>query len=153
MALPDLILNSSFGDFSDFQNAVYTRFCSDFCGKPKPEFCGRKLVYSQDKIIGKCSRFWHIVSTGSVEADREVDLSRCERIAWVRYMIDNRLTGEFAYWEAEKRLLIATRDFDYLVVLQSAKNVVILITAYVKEYQNGRDQLRRQYEAATVKRA
>jgi hypothetical protein len=60
-------------------------------------------------------------------------------------MIDNRLSGEFAYWRFEKRLIIATRDFGFLVVIQEARNVVLLITAYCKNQRNAREQLERQY--------
>jgi hypothetical protein len=151
MALPNLLDISAYGDFSDYQNAVYACFCASFCGKPSPLFCGRKLVFSRDKIEGKCSRFWHIVTAGKVENERQADLDRYARIAWIRPMIDYRLSGEFAYWRFEKRLIVATRDFGYLVVMQEAKNVVILVTAYCKHQKNAREQLERQYNSVLAK--
>jgi len=149
MPLPPLFeLHECAGDFAAYVDRVYAAFCADFSFGHRPKFDGKPLIVDWTLIDGKCKRFWHMVSEGQIEDARTISLERCARLTWVRYMIDNRASGEFAYWRTGTRLLIATREFDYLVVLEGQKKVVILLTAYLVEHQNRRDQLRRQYEQA-----
>lgn len=149
MPLPPLLeLHASGGDVAAYLDAVYARFCADFLERPRPDFDGRSFLIDRALVDGKCARFWHMITEGEVEANRIPAMRRCERIAWARHMIDNRESGEFAYWRTGTKLLIATRDFSYLVVLKGQKRVVILITTVFKESRNRRDQLRRQYEQA-----
>lgn len=150
--MPDILsLDAYGGDYLAYQEAVYARFCADFCGCAAPDFCGRYFLIDREKVDGKCKRFWHLVSDGNIEEERIPDLRRCERIAWVRHLIDNRWSGEFAYWRTEKKLLIALRDFSYVVVLKGDRKVVVLITAFPIERNHRSIKLRTEYHRADEK--
>ena len=63
-------------------------------------------------------------------------------------MLENRASGEFAYWRNGSRLIIATWDFSYLVVLERRTRVVILITAYIRPQRHSQAKLKKQYGQA-----
>ena len=51
---------------------------------------------------GKEAGFWHCVSEGSDEEERIPDLRRCERIAWVRSLIEHAGAPGVDVWVARK---------------------------------------------------
>ncbi|MFM5477851.1 hypothetical protein ACET81_18225 [Aeromonas veronii] len=101
--LPDLILmTASGGDWGRFFSAVYAAFEQDFVLN-KPEFRGKRLgLKRHPEYAGKSATFWHMISTGEVEAEREPDLRRCERIRWPKPIIENDSDPELKVW-AEPR--------------------------------------------------
>ena len=101
--LPDLILmTASGGDWGRFFSAVYAAFEQDFVLN-KPEFRGKRLgLKRHPEYAGKSATFWHMISTGEVEAEREPDLRRCERIRWPKPIIENDSDLALKVW-AEPR--------------------------------------------------
>ena len=88
--LPDLILLSDFqGNAIAYLEAVYQQFEQDFI-KSRPKLNGLPVqVYINPKEDNKASSYWHITHEGEVESERIFAARRCERIAWVRAIIEN----------------------------------------------------------------
>jgi hypothetical protein len=53
----------------------------------------------RSEAAGRCASFWHLTQQ-AVEEDRTPDLRRCERIRWVRWVIENAPThAEIDEWQ------------------------------------------------------
>jgi hypothetical protein len=90
---PNLLLFESFsGDWKAYEAELYRVFLFDIAKAGlqlhgAPVNC-RRIPEAQ----GRWASFWHLVQEGPVENDRLPDLRRCERIRWVRWMIENAST-------------------------------------------------------------
>jgi hypothetical protein len=114
----------------------------------------RVLVFRNPEHKGKCAGFWHCTSVADPDsADRIPDLRRCERIRWIRALLVAP-SAEVRTWEEsprgrDRRFVIATPEFDFLVVLRLMKaGLVQLVTAYHVEWEGRRAKYRREYEQA-----
>jgi len=86
-----------------------------------------------------------------VEDDRTPDLRRCERIRWVRWMIENGVAHpEIHEWQntrgTEVNTLLWYRE-EYLVVLAQRRDYWLLKTAYSTDQSGRIRQLRRERDA------
>ncbi len=93
--------------------------------------------------------FWHIISTGLSEEDREPDLQRCERIRWVGWIIQNIETSDDLSWWENKRgsnthIVLLWENKRYVVILAKRKNYYLLKTAYPIQSQNKIEKLKRE---------
>lgn len=144
--LPPLIRLTEFGgDYAKYEEAIFERFNRDF-KKPFATIDGREVrfAYANPRDpSGRDSCFWHLISKGTGkfdkagEEERETKLDRCERIGWIRKIVERlRQSGVAAGWEVrkgKKRLLIALDDFSYVVILEARGKPpthYFLITAY-----------------------
>lgn len=149
--LPSLIyLNDYQGDFSTYIEAVYNHFKADFIDtsvifegtpirlKRHPQFQNKEYV------------FWHLTSEGKIEDQRTPDLRRCERIRWIRAIIDNSTDSAVRRWEnqrrGDRRICLWLEEEDYLVVLAIRSGYTLLWTAYMTNRQHTRQKLRKEYE-------
>lgn len=155
--LPPLLEYAAFGgDYPRFFDAVYARFSADFITS-KPTVKNRRFALKRHpEFEGKSATFWHLVSSGSVEADREPDLRRMEAIPWVRPIIERMGSGDVHCWltdrKGETRILVSLLDYSYLVILAERGDTaggrfVMLWTAYFVEHENQRRRLQREHEA------
>lgn len=148
--LPPLItLSDHDGKFDPFLEAVYKAFCDDFVHS-KPSYDGKPFGLKKHPIeLNKEATFWHVVSQGSTEADRNICLQRCERIRWPRPIIEAAMSGKVRIWKnsrrSEDRIVLAVDDFSYVVVLAERAAFVLLWTAYIVEQDHSRRQ--KEYEA------
>lgn len=100
---------------------------------------------------GKHYGFWHITSEGEVEEEREPDLRRCERIRWVKWLIENVDNfDEISCWE-EKRsnkleIVIWLEVEQYVVILSERRDYWLLKTAYLAIKSRKIKQLKRNRE-------
>lgn len=153
--LPPLIEYAAFsGDYGQFLDAVYARFCDDFV-KTKPAFPKRRFALKRHPLtLGKEATFWHLVSSGPVEDERLPDLRRMECVPWVRPIIERVGTDEVRTWMSsrgtEPRISVALPDFSYLVVLadrgdDQSGRYVLLWTAFLIEHGNQRRRREKEY--------
>lgn len=135
--LPVLILLEAYGgDWRRFIDAVYAVFHRDFIAL-QPQYQGKWVRCRRDPIYdGKEAGFWHCTSEGPDEADRAPDLRRCERIAWVRAVIENSVDALIDVWVRDDgrkgRAAHIWFNEEFLVVLgerQSGKRYQ-LVTAF-----------------------
>ncbi len=150
--LPSLVLMQEYeNNWEQYLDAIYRLFCRDFV-HPKPKFEQKPFRLKRHPLQqGKEATFWHIISEGEVESERVPDLRRCERILWPRVIIENMASNNVKCWRNERkgegRIVIATLDFSYVVILADRGAYVLLWTAYCVERTHQRRKLQREYEA------
>jgi hypothetical protein len=155
--LPELLrLEDSSGNWKDYVERLHRQFLTDFVAS-KPDWHGKRVgLKNHPEYDGKSATFWHMISEGSVEADRTPDMRRCERIAWPRPMMDEfddaapGTTGCQALWwtelrGTETRYHLAPDDFSYVVVVADRGAFVLPWTAYYVEHAHRREKLRKKW--------
>lgn len=155
--LPPLVLMADFGNsWQPFIDSVYAVFCADFVTS-QPRLNGLWVRHRRDPIYdGKEAGFWHCVSEGKTEDERLPDLRRCERIRWLRALIEHSTDERVDIWENERsgdrRVLIWFNE-EYLVVLgyrerqRDGFHYYMLLTAYTTPETSRREKLRKERKA------
>ncbi|MFA5010072.1 MAG: hypothetical protein WC553_02480 [Patescibacteria group bacterium] len=148
--LPAIVeLGEHSGNWDKYIDAIYAHYCKDFVAS-KPLFRGLPVVSRfAPPLNGKGITFWHLVSEGKTEATRIPDLRRCERVCWVRPMIEN--SASLKVWEVKRKdklhVCIALSDWSYVVVLAPRnKGYFVLLTAYTVEYDHRKRRLEAECE-------
>lgn len=150
--LPELILLDDYdGDWSAYIDDVYKAFHNNFIVS-KPNYKGRPVaVRREPRDQGKEAGFWHATSQGQTEWERTPDIRRCERIKWIRRLIECTEKEKVRTWEtirgADRRIIISLPDFSYIVVLAIRKTYTIFVTAFFVEYENRRRKFKREWVA------
>ena len=99
----------------------------------------RQRFFPSDE--GKAFTFWHMVTTGDLEAERTPDEKRCERIGWVAWTIANaKADPSISWWENTRRsntnVVLWLPDQSYAVILSKRTGYYVLTSAYeVKEHR------------------
>lgn len=156
--LPDLMLLSDCGgDWIAYLDALHRAFEQDFIHS-KPRWMNKRVgLKRHPEHDGKSATFWHMISEGNSEADRTPDFRRCERIRWPRPMMDDHdgLSPDKSQarllWWAEKRrnetrILLALKDFSYVMVVADRGDFVLPWTAYYVDREHRRRKLRQRFE-------
>ncbi len=138
------------GNWNKYLDALYGKFKTDFIDT-KPCFHGTKLGLKRHPLSeGKEATFWHLISGGKDEATREIDIRRCERVAWARAVIDNAGDPSIREWKNERkggqRICLWLEDHEYLVVLADRGSYLLPWTAYLVTRPHGKRRLRREYD-------
>ena len=154
--LPKLVLlKDSDNDWNRYLESIYGIFRADFI-EQKITFDGRRVGLKRHPIeSGKESTFWHFISDGETEADREINLRRCERIGWPRAIIDNCNDGCLKTWSeyrgTELRIHIWCETAEYLLVLADRREYVLPWTAYPVYQRHAQKKLLTRWKNATEK--
>jgi len=148
--LPDLIELEDFsGDWQRYEDEVYAKFYTDFV-ESKPIFQSMPVYIKRELVKGKERGFWHCIQEGKVEKERTPNLRRCERITWIRALIENADDPLIKKWPKRKkgkiRFSIWLEEADYLVILEKRSNCWILWTAFYTDWPHTRKKLRKEYE-------
>ncbi|GAK33174.1 hypothetical protein JCM17846_19610 [Iodidimonas nitroreducens] len=146
MTPPDLIMFG--GEWAVYEAELYRIF--------KEEIAGGSLMFCHSPVkcrrlpeaAGRWASFWHLVQEGRVEDDRTPDLRRCERIRWVRWVIENAADhSEIDIWQNTRNgrvsRLLWFRE-EYLVVLAERTGYWLLLTAYCTDKSGRIKQLRKE---------
>ena len=146
-----LLLNDYEGDWEKYIDEVYKEFSSDFLIN-KVMFRGKVVKVRKTPIFkGKEIGFWHATSAGNEENDRLPDLRRCERIKWIRKLIECKKREDIREWEtrrgSDKRFLISLNDFSYVVVLAKRKSYYQFITAFYVEKAHRKIKLEKEWKS------
>jgi len=150
LTYPSLVLFDH-GDWPRYLADVYAIFRRDLIDS-RPTFRGRRLGLKRHPISdGKEGTFWHCISDGDNEADRLPDIRRCERIAWIRFLIENCDHPDVCCWVrvvgGKNRVLITPADFAYIVVLEDRGEFLLPWTAYTVIALHRQQKLKREFEA------
>lgn len=155
--LPELICLPQFdGNWQRYIDAVYLVFRKDFV-LSQPKLDGLWVHYRRDPIYdGKEAGFWHCTSEGKTEDERTPDLRRCERIGWVRAIIENAGVASIDRWQntsrGEPRQLLWFRE-EFLIVLaartrkRDGAKYWQLLTAYDTPQEHTKRKLRKERDA------
>ena len=152
MPPPELVKFEAFGgDWNAYEAELYRIFREEIA-RGGLRFRGQRV---RCRRIPETDRrwftFWHLVQEGRAEEDRTPDLRRCERIRWVRWVIENAESHPEIYeWRNERRgkinALLWYRE-EYLVVIAQRRNYWLLKTAYCTERRRRIAVLRRERDA------
>lgn len=154
LELPDLIHFDDFdGDYERYIERVYEIFAQDFIQnrlyfrrlpvrfKRLPEFQNRSCT------------FYHITHTGSDEQNRTPDLRRCERIGWVRPVIEQCDNWNLKVWEQLRKgkiriciWLDLEGEPDLVVILDKRSDCVLLWTVFTLTYEHEKRKKLREYQ-------
>jgi len=139
------------GNWSEYEAALYAIFRKDFV-LTRVMFEGKRvIVKTYPPARGKEAGFWHLISDGPTEATRLPDMRRCERMPWVRAMIE-AAPPNVRRWRNKRgtanRVVIALPDFSYVVILDVRKNHFVVWAQYCVEQPHRRDKFRKECEAA-----
>lgn len=153
MTPPALIAFDEFnGDWRRYEDALYAVFLQDIL-RYDLRFRGAKVTARRNpEHERKWAGFWHLISEGRIEDDRLPDLRRCERLTWIRWIIENADShAEIDVWEnrrgRETNTLLWFQE-DYLVVLSARAQNFLLKTAYCTERDHRIRKLRRERDSA-----
>lgn len=161
--LPQIVtLESCNGDWQRYEDLIYAQFKRDFVDH-RPSFKGTRLGLRKHPVVkNRESTFWHMISEGKTEDDRIPDMRRCERIAWVRPVIEAvGVRNDVVYWEQDRHgktnVAIALSDFSYIVFLGKRTgdtgDYLIPLTAYWVERTFRQATYRKEYEEYVKKNA
>lgn len=166
MTIPPLIeWNGQASALNKFIEEAFAIFYDDFI-KSQPRFKGcRVRCYEKPHIDGKEGGFWHYVTSDDLrkktQEDRVVDINRCARIRWPRFIIENVESGRFSidHWTKTKttprgpqqRHLLWFQE-EYLVVLEEKNknghlSFFYLVTAYMTDKEHTKSKLRKERDS------
>jgi hypothetical protein len=148
--LPEALRWEDFGgDWNRFLAAIYRIFERDF-KRSKPNYGGHPVTYDAEMENGKEAVFWHVTtSVDDATHERVPDLRRCERISWLRPIIEHSNDKVLKVWREKRRtgarIHFWLEEFDYLVVLAERPRAVILVTAIHIDSKHTRRNLRKRW--------
>ena len=149
---PDLIRFEAFGGNWIAYEAELYRIFREEISQGGLRFRGQRVSCRRmPETDRRWFTFWHLVQEGRAEEDRTPDLRRCERIRWVRWVIENAESHpEIDEWRNDRpgeiNALLWYRE-EYLVVIAQRRNYWLLKTAYCTEKQGRITNLRRERDA------
>ena len=147
--LPPVIqLSEHGGNWEKYLEKVYNVFHRDFV-LSCPRFNHRPIVHDRHLSDGKEETFWHVSSEDdSTTGERIPNLRRCERMRWIRAIIEHADEECVSVWrnkrKQHRRILLWFEQADYLVVLEEKCKRIILVTAYCTDREHTRRKLRRE---------
>lgn len=150
--LPELLLFEDYdGCWQLYEDKVYSRFYTDFI-ESRPTLNAMPVYVKRCLEKGKERGFWHCVQEGPIEQKRTPDLRRCERIAWIRSIIEHANDPIIKIWykkvRNKTRYLLWFEEAEYLVILEKRRSAWILWTAYCVTQPHRKRRLQKEYEAS-----
>lgn len=147
--LPDIIPFSDFdSDLDKYLDHLYKIFEKDFVNS-KPTYQNKPVYYDSRIFNNYPMCFWHIITEDKTNDYSRIEvenlsLLRCERMPWIRPVIENCAKDEVSVWQnkrgKKKNTIFFLEEHDYVVVLNE-KNRFYLVTAYHVHYTNRKRQL------------
>jgi len=145
------------GEWERTLERVHAQYQADFLERGL-RFRGAPVhLRSGPRTGGKDACFWHLISEGETEEERTPDFRRCERMGWVRALIERAENHQdISIWEQARKgrtnVVIALPDFSYMVVLakrtpKAGNPYFVLLTAHYVEYEHRREKLRKEYKS------
>jgi hypothetical protein len=152
--LPELVtLESCGGNWDQYLDLIYRYFKVDWLDS-RPTYQGKLIGLRKHPVVkGKESTFWHFISEGANEEDRIPNLRRCERIRWVRPVIESvGLRKDILVWKQRRggktNIAIALEDLSYVVFLgerTGTRDYLIPLTAYWVQGERKRERYRTEW--------
>ena len=148
--LPGLVLFEDYNNnWEQYLDALYSYFKADFVDS-KPVFQGQRLALKRYPLSeGREATFWHLISEGTSEENRSIDLRRCERIRWLKPIIENSADDAVKLWKnirrGEIRICLWLENQEYLVVLTERKGYILPWTAYVVTEPHRKRKLQKEF--------
>lgn len=151
--LPPAVPFSGFGtDWNRYVEHIFGIFEKDFI-LSKPKFNNKDVLYSGGIREGKPECFWHIITENYNPNEkqneiRDWDLLRCERVPWIKPIIENSDDKSILKWKNNRskgeRVLLFLESENYLVVLHIKKTYFLVTAYYVRAHT--KTSLLKEYE-------
>ena len=147
-------------DYKVYEASLYQKYKADFIST-HPLFEGKIVKVRFLPIIdGYEESFIHFTCKNYENVDnREPDFKRCERLHWIRKVIENYLCKGICSetdcegikiweepWKMYKRVHFLFEEERYLVIIEKREKYNLLITAYYLEYDNALEKQLKRYE-------
>lgn len=126
---PIIKLEDFNGDVHKYIEHIFSIFEQDFILN-KPIFNKEKVFHNKSDSGGKPACFVHITTEENKETgERELSLRRCERLSWIKAVIENSDDLAVLVWKKEQntnkrfdtRIYLFLHEEDFLVILQPQK--------------------------------
>lgn len=147
--LPALFNVSPWND--ETYDLLYQIFHTDFIAS-KATHRNAFVVVSKIKDNGKELTFWHITTREDKASDQRLaDNRRCERLPWLKPMLEGTDNPEVLTWENTEgdgviKVYVWLKDHDYIAIMKKTKNgQLILVTAFWVEYESIKRKLMKKY--------
>lgn len=136
----------------DTYERLYQIFEQDF-KVTQPVYDLQAVWFFPEMEDGKEKIFWHLTSRDDKQAgERLPDLRRCERLPWVRPMLEHPDQPEVLAWDHDEgdgtiKTYVWLENDDFVVIMKKYPNGGRrLITSYWLEYDHAKRKLRKKYE-------
>lgn len=124
------------GDADKYIKRIFAIFERDFV-LSKPKFRDKVVLHDKGLDGNKPRTFVHITTESNGKGERILSLRRCERIGWIKAIIEHADDSAILVWEKEQattkreaiRIYLFMEKQDFLVILQEIKWGHYLITA------------------------
>lgn len=131
---------------------LYFIFKRDFKDN-QPVYKGHKVWFFPEMEDEKEVIFWHLTHLKDRKTkERLPDSRRCERLPWIRKIIENSKRPEVLVWDYKEgdgstRTYLWLKDFDFLVLMKKYPDGrQRLITSYYVYYPHKRRRLEKKYK-------
>lgn len=131
---------------------LYFIFKRDFKDN-QPVYKGHKVWFFPEMEDEKEVIFWHLTHRKDRKTkERLPDPRRCERLPWIRKIIENSKRPEVLVWDYKEgdgsiRTYLWLKDFDFLVLMKKYPDGrQRLITSYYVDYPHKRRRLEKKYK-------
>ncbi len=142
------------GDSKKYIEKLFEIFKKDFMDS-RPTFNGKPVLFDKKLDGGKPNTFVHITTeTDPTTKQRILSMRRCERIGWLRQVIDNYSDADVLVWTKEhysskrktNRVCLYLECGDYLVILDENKHGFYIITGIYVDYPYQKKRHRKEFE-------
>ena len=138
--LPEIIeLTDYGGNVDDYENVIHEKYLNIF--RNPPIYFRTKSIIPIVYPIQHKGRHWtfsHLTSNGygsKIENERQYDLRRCERVVWIKPILENIDNPCLKKWRQtsrhKNRIAIWDEVNEILIVLEEAKRCFKLITTFL----------------------
>lgn len=121
-------------------------------------FRGQSVGYDSAIVDGRANGFWHITTRKDVKTgERLPDPRRCERLPWLKPMVENSDKVEVLAWEYDdgdgvNKLYVWLKDHDYVAIMKkNKKGKLYLLSAFWVEYPSAKRKLMQKYQSSKIK--
>ena len=135
MSLPEIY--EFHGDWLSYVEELYNIYLDDIVNNSSLKFNNLPIrTRFKPMTDGKGYGFWHIISDGEEEDQREIDFRRCESLPWVSHCISQAIQPPAPiHWWKNKRgsnthIVILSEETGFVVILAERVNYYLLKTAY-----------------------
>ena len=142
------------GDWFEYDKLLYSIFVKDFIYS-QALFKGKRVAARKDpKVNGRREGFYHLTHEDFYKTGFEhriPDIRRCERLVWIRPIIENYGCVEdccthIKVWRNKDKVKLLFYELSYLIVLQDRKSHYAIITAFRIKYRHYLDNQIEEYE-------
>jgi hypothetical protein len=133
--LPDLIPFSNYSNWELYVEIIYKIYIDEIVNG-NLHFSGLPIHYRFiPKTDGKGFGFWHLISEGKDEENRLPSMERCERIRWVKWILEESCSNKDIRWFETQRassanIVLWNPAIHYAVILGRRTNYLLLLTAF-----------------------